>query len=210
MTAPFTIVPVALGNRSYEIRIGHDVLNAAADSLGILSARFLIVTDDNVKSPYAEIVHDALTDSGSEGRIANVPAGESSKSLNVLSNLYDELVDMAASRSTTVIAVGGGVVGDLAGFLAATYARGLPFVQIPTTLLAMVDSSVGGKTGVNHPKGKNLIGAFHQPQGVLADTATLNTLGDREYRSGLAEVIKYGVILDVNIFAGSKRTWAEW
>jgi 3-dehydroquinate synthase len=114
--------------------------------------------------------------------------------------LYDQLVDMAADRRTIVVAVGGGVTGDLAGFVAATYARGLRFVQVPTTLLSMVDSSVGGKTGINHPRGKNLIGAFHQPIGVLIDLTTLNTLPDREYRSGLAEVVKYGVILDHEFF----------
>ena len=112
----------------------------------------------------------------------------------------DELVDFKADRRTAVVAVGGGVVGDLAGFVAATYARGLPFVQVPTTLLAMVDSSVGGKTGVNHRKGKNLIGAFHQPAGVFIDTNVMSTLPDREYRAGLAEVVKYGVILDAGFF----------
>jgi 3-dehydroquinate synthase len=114
--------------------------------------------------------------------------------------LYDQLVDMAADRRTIVVAIGGGVTGDLAGFVAATYARGLRFVQVPTTLLSMVDSSVGGKTGINHPRGKNLIGAFHQPIGVLIDLTTLTTLPDREYRSGLAEVVKYGVILDHEFF----------
>jgi 3-dehydroquinate synthase len=130
-----------------------------------------------------------------------VPPGETSKSLAQVADLYDHLVDLKADRSTVVVALGGGVVGDLAGFVAATYARGLPLVQVPTTLLSMVDSSVGGKTGVNHPKGKNLIGSFHQPAGVLIDTATLATLPDREYRAGLAEVVKYGVILDSSFFA---------
>jgi 3-dehydroquinate synthase len=129
-----------------------------------------------------------------------VPSGEQSKSYAQMQLLYDQLVDMAADRRTIVVAVGGGVTGDLAGFVAATYARGLRFVQVPTTLLSMVDSSVGGKTGINHPRGKNLIGAFHQPIGVLIDLTTLNTLPDREYRSGLAEVVKYGVILDHEFF----------
>jgi 3-dehydroquinate synthase len=129
-----------------------------------------------------------------------VPAGEESKSPVQLSRLYDALYDIAADRSTAVVAVGGGVVGDLAGFAAATYNRGLPLVMVPTSLLAMVDSSVGGKTGVNHPKGKNLIGAFHQPAGVWIDTAYLDTLPEREFRSGLAEVVKYGVILDAEFF----------
>src|SRR5262249_4424206 len=121
--------------------------------------------------------------------------------LGVASGLYDRLVELLADRRTLIVAVGGGVVGDLAGFVAATYNRGLPLLMVPTTLLAMVDSSVGGKVGVNHPKGKNLIGAFHQPVGVWIDTATLATLPDREYRSGLAEVVKYGVILDPALFA---------
>src|SRR5205814_6574414 len=125
----------------------------------------------------------------------------SSKTLAEAARIYDALYDLAADRHTAVVAVGGGVVGDLAGFVAATYNRGLPFVQVPTTLVAMVDSAVGGKVGVNHPKGKNLIGAFHQPAGVWIDTAFLDTLPDREYRSGLAEVVKYGVILDAEFFA---------
>jgi 3-dehydroquinate synthase len=126
--------------------------------------------------------------------------GELSKSLPVVSDMYDKLVEMKAGRQTVVFAVGGGVVGDAAGFVAATYARGIAFVQIPTTLLAHVDSSVGGKVGINHPKAKNLIGAFHQPMGVVIDTATLNTLPERDYKAGLAEVIKYGVILDDEFF----------
>ncbi|MCA9051229.1 MAG: 3-dehydroquinate synthase, partial [Planctomycetaceae bacterium] len=132
---------------------------------------------------------------------AIIVPGEKSKSLEQASRLYDELVTFGADRQTVVVAVGGGVVGDLAGYVAATYARGLRFIQVPTTLLAQVDSSVGGKTGINHPKGKNLIGAFHQPVGVLVDTDVLKTLPDREYRSGLAEVVKYGVILDEPFFA---------
>jgi 3-dehydroquinate synthase len=118
----------------------------------------------------------------------------------VAARLYDALADAHADRQSVVVAVGGGVIGDLAGFVAATYARGLALLMVPTTLLAMVDSSVGGKVGVNHPKAKNLIGAFHQPAGVWIDTATLATLPDREYRSGLAEVVKYGVILDADLF----------
>src|SRR5204862_4872142 len=126
------------------------------------------------------------------------PSGEGQKSLAVAAELYDRLIDLPADRRTLIVAVGGGVIGDLAGFVAATYARGLSLLMVPTTLLAMVDSSVGGKVGVNHPKGKNLIGAFHQPAGVWIDTSLLGTLPDREYRSGLAEVAKYGVILDAD------------
>src|SRR5204862_3842931 len=132
---------------------------------------------------------------------AVVPPGEPSKSLDRAADLYDDLVRIRADRHTAVVALGGGVIGDLSGFVAATFARGLPLLMVPTTLLAMVDSSVGGKVGVNHPKAKNLIGAFHQPAGVWIDTATLVTLPEREYRSGLAEVVKYGVILDADFFA---------
>src|SRR5439155_14674630 len=122
------------------------------------------------------------------------------KSLASAAQLFDRLAELQADRQSLVVAVGGGVIGDLAGFVAATYNRGLPLLMVPTTLLAMVDSSVGGKVGVNHPKAKNLIGAFHQPIGVWIDTAALTTLPDREYRSGLAEVVKYGVILDPEFF----------
>src|SRR5205807_1159382 len=129
-----------------------------------------------------------------------VPPGEASKSLDCAADLFDELVRLKADRHTAVVAVGGGVVGDLAGFVAATYARGLPLVMVPTTLLAQVDSSVGGKVGVNHPRVKNIIGAFYQPVGVWIDTQTLFSLPLRELRAGLAEVIKYGVILDASLF----------
>src|SRR5205807_1116594 len=128
------------------------------------------------------------------------PSGEGQKSLEVARELYDALIDLPADRRTLVVAVGGGVIGDLAGFVASTYARGLPLLMVPTTLLAMVDSSVGGKVAVNHPRAKNLIGTFHQPAGVWIDTATLDTLPPREFRSGLAEVVKYGVILDEGFF----------
>lgn len=200
MPASAQNVSVELGHRSYEIRIGNGVLTNIPRLMGTESARFLVVTDANVRTPHAQTVLETLRDAGLQGEMIAVAAGERSKSLDTLSTLYDQLIEQSANRRTTIVAVGGGVVGDLAGFLAATYARGLPFVQVPTTLLAMVDSSVGGKTGINHAKGKNLIGAFHQPQGVLVDTDTLSTLPDREYRSGLAEVIKYGVILDEEFF----------
>src|SRR5262249_56574007 len=132
---------------------------------------------------------------------ASIIPGEDRKCLQSASELYDDLVAAQADRKTVVVAVGGGVVGDLAGFVAATFNRGVSLIMVPTSLLAMVDSSVGGKVGVNHPRGKNLIGAFHQPAGVWIDVATLDTLPDREFRSGLAEVVKYGVILDPALFA---------
>lgn len=201
------VVRVDLGARSYDIRIGERCLQDAGAQLqtwlqtGSSNAiRALVITDSAVRDPHAEVIHSQLQSVNAESRIVTVPSGEKSKSWQQTQELYDTLVEMAADRRTVVIAVGGGVVGDLAGFAAATYARGLRFVQVPTTLLSMVDSSVGGKTGINHPRGKNLIGAFHQPCGVLIDINTLATLPDREYRSGLAEVVKYGVILDSEFF----------
>lgn len=202
------IVPVNLDSRSYDI-----VINAGAKSqAGSLLAgwlkldsakglRVLMVADSGVYKEHGRAVENSLESAGAEVRSTIVPSGELSKSYAQTHALYDQLVDMTADRKTIVVAVGGGVTGDLAGFVAATYARGLRFVQVPTTLLSMVDSSVGGKTGINHPRGKNLIGAFHQPVGVIIDLETLKTLPDREYRSGLAEVVKYGVILDEEFFA---------
>ncbi|HJZ56850.1 MAG TPA: 3-dehydroquinate synthase [Gemmataceae bacterium] len=160
----------------------------------------LVVCDANTEA-HGRAVEAALKAADFRTGLAAIPSGEESKSLTQAARLYDALYELAADRQTAVVAVGGGVVGDLAGFVAATYNRGLPLVMVPTTLLAMVDSSVGGKTGVNHPKGKNLIGAFHQPAGVWIDTALLGTLPERELLSGLAEVVKYGVILDAEFFA---------
>jgi 3-dehydroquinate synthase len=157
------------------------------------------VTDEHVR-PHAESVAAALSPTGFRTGLMELPAGEATKSLATAALLYDRLSELPADRKTLVVAVGGGVVGDVAGFAAATYMRGLPFLQVPTTLLAMVDSSVGGKVGVNHPRAKNLIGAFHQPVGVWIDTATLQTMPPREFTSGLAEVVKYGVILDEEFF----------
>jgi 3-dehydroquinate synthase len=163
-------------------------------------ARSFVITDENVKL-HAEAIAAVLRQVGFETATAVRPPGEGQKALAVAAELYDLLVDFHADRQTAVIAVGGGVVGDLAGFVAATYNRGLPLLMVPTTLLAMVDSSVGGKVAVNHPRAKNLIGTFHQPRGVWIDTAMLDSLPEREYRSGLAEVVKYGVILDAELFA---------
>jgi 3-dehydroquinate synthase len=202
------LVHVPLGSRSYDIVIDEGCTTAAAPAiqswLNLADAkglRFLLVADSAVQEKHGAAVQASLEKAGAEVRVATVPSGEQSKSYAQTHALYDHLVDMAADRRTIVVAIGGGVTGDLAGYVAATYARGLRFVQVPTTLLSMVDSSVGGKTGINHPRGKNLIGAFHQPIGVLIDLATLKTLPDREYRSGLAEVVKYGVILDAEFFA---------
>ncbi len=164
-----------------------------------VQAAFLIV--DEKVTPHVAQIQTGLEKAGFRVAVAQRPSGESQKSLAVAAELYDRLIDLPADRKTLIVAVGGGVIGDLAGFVAATYARGLPLLMVPTTLLAMVDSSVGGKVAVNHPRAKNMIGVFHQPIGVWIDGATLDTLPDREYRSGLAEVVKYGVILNADFFA---------
>jgi 3-dehydroquinate synthase len=195
-------IRVNLGERSYDVHV------TSADRAGVgpfVRQRLpgtlaFLVTDEHV-AEHADAVADALAAVGFQTTTAVLPPGESHKSLEMASFLYDQLAEARADRKTAVVPVGGGVVGDLAGFVAATFARGLPLLMVPTTLLAMVDSSVGGKVGVNHPKAKNLIGAFHQPAGVWIDTAFLDTLPEREYRSGLAEVVKYGVILDADFFA---------
>lgn len=197
-----TTVRVNLGPRSYDIAVVSDDRAglgpfARARCRGSLA---FVVSDENVR-PHAEAAAASLEAVGFRTATALLPSGEAQKALPVASRLYDQLAELRADRRTLVVAVGGGVVGDLAGFVAATFNRGLPFLQVPTTLLAMVDSSVGGKVGINHPRAKNLIGAFHQPVGVWIDTQALATLPDREYRSGLAEVVKYGVILDADFFA---------
>ena len=165
-----------------------------------LSPRVFLVTDSNLSDLYAPEIMRNLAASGFEPHLYVVPAGEASKSLEQLNALYDWLIDQHAERREAIIALGGGVVGDLAGFVAATYLRGVPLVQVPTTLLAQVDAAIGGKTGINHAKGKNLIGAFYHPRLVLADPATLLTLPVRERTEGWAEVVKYGIILDTELF----------
>jgi 3-dehydroquinate synthase len=195
-------VHVNLAERSYDIAVtSHNPsgLGAFARQRARGSQAFLI-TDEQVVS-HAQAASRSLSDAGFRTTLTTLPGGEAQKALGVASSLYDRLIDAGADRRTLVVAVGGGVIGDLAGFVAATFARGLPLLMIPTTLLAMVDSSVGGKVAVNHPRAKNMIGTFHQPLGVWIDTATLATLPEREYRSGLAEVVKYGVILDALLFA---------
>lgn len=196
-------VRVDLGPRAYRIALTTgtpDRLGPFARECVPKSTQALVVADENVVA-HATATAAALEAAGFSCTLATVPPGEATKSVAATQSLYNRLADRNADRQTLVVAVGGGVVGDLAGFAASTYNRGLPLFMVPTTLLAMVDSSVGGKVGVNHPKGKNLIGAFHQPAGVWIDTAVLGTLPDREYRSGLAEVVKYGVILDPELFA---------
>src|SRR5690242_9636105 len=160
----------------------------------------LVVSDEHVAPLYAERVRDAMEGCGVDPDVLVLPAGEAHKHLDAVSKIFDALAQLGATRDACVIALGGGVVGDIAGFAAACWMRGIDFVQFPTTLLAMVDSSVGGKTGVDHPAGKNLIGAFHQPRAVVADLGTLATLPDRELRAGLAEVVKTACIGDADFF----------
>lgn len=210
MNTPFAqarTVLVELGARSYRIDIQFRGVDRAAQIFStwnglkeLAKNRFLVIADQALLASHGARTVASLRAAGADVQMAVIPSGETSKSWEQTQLLYDALVNMSADRKTVVVAVGGGVTGDLAGFVAATYARGLRFIQVPTTLLSMVDSSVGGKTGINHPRGKNLIGAFHQPVGVLIDQETLATLPDREYRSGLAEVVKYGVILDADFF----------
>ena len=195
-------VPVHLGERSYEIHIGAGVLGRLGGlcSEAGLKGKCLAITDENVGSHYAETAVESLENAGFSVGLATLPAGEQTKCAEQLFNLYSQCIENGLDRKSFIVALGGGVIGDLAGYTAASYLRGIPFIQIPTSLLAMVDSSVGGKTGLNLPEGKNLVGAFHQPELVLADLNTLKTLATREFRAGLAEVVKYGIIYDAPFF----------
>jgi 3-dehydroquinate synthase len=192
-----TIV-VALGSRSYPIHIGRDLL-AKPELYGVTAKQVLIVTNDVVAPLYLKAVQAALH--GRELQIVIVPDGERHKTLATFTTVIDRLIDARFHRDCCLVALGGGVVGDLTGYAAASYQRGVDFVQVPTTLLAQVDSSVGGKTAVNHPRAKNMIGSFHQPIAVLADLSTLRTLPPRELGAGLAEIVKYGIIVDAPFFA---------
>lgn len=192
---------VDLGERSYPIYIGTDLLACAElVSPHVAGQQVMFVSNTTVAPLYLEKVLQAFAAFKCESVI--LADGEEFKNLEVLNRVFDHLLEKRFERKCTVVALGGGVIGDMAGFAAACYQRGVPFIQIPTTLLAQVDSSVGGKTGVNHPLGKNMIGAFHQPQCVIADTDTLNTLDDRQLSAGIAEIIKYGLIRD--------REFLEW
>jgi 3-dehydroquinate synthase len=194
-----TIVHVDLGERSYDIRIGaHPGSEVMRGMTG--GRRVLIVSDDNVDPLYGDSWSAQCDQYGLEVFRATVPAGESSKDLQFTTELYEKALDAGLDRGSMIVALGGGMVGDLAGFVAATFLRGIPLIQAPTSLLAMVDSSVGGKTGVNLPRGKNLVGVFYQPHEVVLDLSTLTTLPDDEYASGLAEIVKYGVIWDAELF----------
>jgi 3-dehydroquinate synthase len=197
------VVNVALGTRAYPIYIGTGCLKDLGTRLSETGCegRVAVVTNSTIANLYLEPTLAALRAVRLDPVTVQIPDGEEHKNLAWLAFLYDKLVDAEIERTGVVVALGGGVVGDLAGFAAATYMRGVPCVQVPTTLLAQVDSSIGGKTGINHAAGKNLIGAFAQPRFVLADVDCLRTLPHREFTAGLAEVIKYGVILDEDLFA---------
>ena len=200
-------VSVQLGNRSYAIKIGAGMLARVGKECAQLKLgqRCAIITDTNVGKKFAKSVYKSLVKTGFEPLLIIVPAGETVKNLKTVLACYDQLAAHRLERKSFIVALGGGVVGDLAGFVAATYLRGVDFIQVPTTLLAQVDSSVGGKTGVNLRAGKNLVGAFHQPRLVLCDLDTLKILPEREFRAGLAEVIKYGIIFDAKLFARLER-----
>jgi 3-dehydroquinate synthase len=192
---------VDLANRSYPIHIGRNLIANADLILPHLKRKHVaIVTNTTVAPLYLEKLSQTLQDAGVSVIPIILPDGEAYKNTETLNKIYDALLQNRCERSTTLIALGGGVIGDLTGYAAATYLRGVPFIQIPTTLLSQVDSSVGGKTGINHPLGKNMIGAFYQPQLVLADIDTLKTLPAREFSAGMAEVIKYGLIRDAEFF----------
>jgi 3-dehydroquinate synthase len=203
-------VPVALAGRDYEIRIGAGLLDRAGEAIAALGARNVaIVSDETVAGLYLDRLDASLRAAGLGTARITVPAGEGSKSFGALERVCSALLAARMERGDLVVALGGGVVGDLAGFAAAIVRRGMRCAQVPTTLLAQVDSSVGGKTGINTAHGKNLIGAFHQPSLVLADTATLDTLPVREFRAGYAEMVKYGLINDADFFARLEARRAE-
>ncbi|MDB6067057.1 MAG: 3-dehydroquinate synthase [Pedosphaera sp.] len=206
-----SVVDVRLENRSYRILIGRALLARLGGECAKLQLgkRCAIISDANVARRFAKAAQASLANAGFDSFLITVPAGETSKSLKSVQACYDQLASHRLERKSFIVALGGGVVGDLAGFVAATYLRGIAFVQVPTTLLAQVDSSVGGKVGVNLKAGKNLVGAFHQPRLVLCDYDTLRTLPAREYRSGLAEVIKYGIIYDADLFRQLERDMSK-
>lgn len=195
-------VNVGLGDRSYQIHIGSGVLSEIGTVCRRISlqGRAAIVTNTVVGPLYLAQVRSSLEAEGYDVTVIELPDGEEFKTSETLGMIYDALISAALDRGAFIVALGGGVVGDMAGFAAATFLRGIPFVQVPTTLLAQVDSSVGGKTGINHPHGKNMIGAFYQPKMVFIDLNTIDTLPEREYICGLAEVLKYGVALDRGLF----------
>lgn len=201
MTTHSHSVHVSLGNRSYDVIVGDGLLDQAGEKISALALgkKAAIITDSNVEKHHAAALISSLEKAGITHTLHVIPAGEASKNMAVVATLCSELTSAEHDRKSFVIALGGGVVGDLAGFVAAIFYRGVPFVQIPTTIVSVVDSSVGGKTGVNIPEGKNLVGSFHQPRLVIVDPLTLRTLPDREYFEGFAEVIKHASIRDAKM-----------
>ena len=201
-------INVALGDRAYSIHIGDGAIERLPETLRGLGASgsVAIVSDTNVAPLYGERVAEAVREAELEPTVCTMRAGEAYKRLGRIEEFTESFLKAGLDRESVVIALGGGVVGDVAGFAAASYMRGIRFIQVPTTIVAQVDSSVGGKTGVNHPLGKNIIGAFHQPSAVLIDLSFLKSLPDREFRAGLAEVIKHGVIADADLFHFMEET----
>jgi 3-dehydroquinate synthase len=215
MTAPLrtdpTTVPVALGERSYDIVIGRGLIASLGPRIEALRprARVFIVTDTNIEVNHLDAVEETLAESAIAASQLIVPPGEGSKSFRVFEQVCEAIIAARIERGDLVVALGGGVIGDLAGFVASSVRRGIDYVQVPTTLLAQVDSSVGGKTAINSAHGKNLVGAFHQPILVVADTALLDTLPPREFRAGYAEVAKYGLLGDAAFFSWLEANWRE-
>jgi 3-dehydroquinate synthase len=209
--APERLVHVPLGERAYDILIGPDLIGRAGGEISarLKGRRAAIVTDEHVAPLYLESLMDSLQTDGIEAVSLTLPAGEKTKSLEHLAAVCDMALSARIERNDCIIALGGGVIGDLAGFAAGIVRRGIRFVQIPTTLLSQVDSSVGGKTGINTRHGKNLLGVFHQPDLVLSDTAALGSLSEREFRAGYAEVAKYGLIDKPDFFAWLEANWRE-
>ena len=216
MTAPLrpaepNVVSVALGTRAYDIAIGRSLLTNLGERIKALrpGARVAIVTDETVAKIHLNAAEAALKSAGIDAARIVVPAGENSKNYPTFEKVCEAIIAARVERNDLVVALGGGVIGDLAGFAASCVRRGVDFVQVPTTLLAQVDSSVGGKTGINSRQGKNLIGAFHQPVLVIADTALLDTLPKREFRAGYAEIAKYGLLGDAAFFAWLEKNWQD-
>jgi 3-dehydroquinate synthase len=203
MASPLETIAVDLGPRSYRIHVGAGALACVGAELRGLDVgrKTLLVADRAVLARYGAPVRESLGDAGFEVAELLIPEGEAAKVLAVAARGWDAAIRAGLDRSSTILALGGGTVGDLAGFVAATYMRGVNFVQLPTTVLAQVDAAIGGKTAINHPRAKNAIGAYHQPRLVLCDTAALMSLPERDYRSGLAEVIKHGIVLDAGYFS---------
>jgi len=204
------IVDVNLGSRSYRIVVASGALQSVGERLRKLrlGSRAALVSDAGIMRLYGKTVVASLEAAGFTVTTIDVPEGESAKTLPVAEHCWDQLLTAGLDRTSTVLALGGGAVGDVAGFAAATYMRGINFVQLPTTVLAQVDASIGGKTAIDHPLGKNMIGAFHQPRLVVVDPAVARTLPEREFRSGLAEIVKHGIVLDADYFAELERDLA--